>query len=48
MKRFLVWLSELFWNDDEELTGVDDPHDPQYVTRIYGGGFEKGEWTWND
>jgi hypothetical protein len=33
------WLRRLFCFEDlvEELDGVDDPHDPQVLTRIYGG-----------
>lgn len=41
MRKFLEW----FFGFDpiiEELDGVDDPHDPQVVTRIWGGGIETG------
>lgn len=41
MRRFWNWLFGIE-PIEEELDGVDDPHDPQYVTRIHSGGIETG------
>lgn len=46
MRRFLNWLFGDY--PQEELEGVDDPHDnadPQRVTYIYGGSvYDEGTW----
>lgn len=43
MTRFRKFIQRFFGlTETEELDGVDDPIDPQVVTRIWGGGIETG------
>ncbi len=40
MRRFWNWLMNIPGEDGSPWEIADEPHDIEYVTRIYGGGME--------